>query len=146
MSSIADLKQQTGRIIALDYGLRRIGIAISDPLRIMALPQECFYWLKTFEKTVEALAVMLKKYDPSLILIGNPLKLNGEAGTLIDDVYRFEASLKKTILCPFLLWDERLTSREADKLLKDASLNRKKRAGLKDSLSAVLILRSFLGY
>jgi putative Holliday junction resolvase len=138
------------RIVALDYGLVRIGIALSDELKIIATPLTTLTAEKKSEATVKKLLTFLqedqdeKKYDIEEIIIGNPLLLSGKSGLLADEVKHFIELLQKSTDIPLKLWDERLTSVQAEKSMKEGNLNRKKRSKLVDKIAAVILLQSYL--
>ena len=134
---------ERGRILAIDYGSRRIGLAVSDPLGITAQGLETlerknkrsdFAWL---EKTI-------REYQVREIVLGYPLRMSGEEGAQSQKVADFAEQLRARFQLPVHLWDERLTSAEANRLLREAELSIKKRAQAVDRMAAVLILQAFL--
>lgn len=132
-----------GRILALDVGRRRIGIAISDPLGITA------QGLETLERTTSrqdyaAVTRVAKDHDAVLILVGNPIGLSGRDTAQTEFVRRFVAGLAERSGLPVKMWDERLTSVEAGRVLRDSGIGIEKRARAVDRLSAVLILQNYL--
>jgi putative holliday junction resolvase len=133
------------RILAVDFGLKRIGLAISDENQLIATALPLLQTEKTFEKTVEKLLSQIKEFELERILIGNPLHLNGNRSQLNQEIDLFIEALKKRTSIPILLWDERLTTAQADRLLKEGNLNRKRRSQHLDSLAALLLLQSYLG-
>ena len=129
-----------GRIAALDFGLKRIGMAISDPRKIVATPLPK---ILNDKKVVETLVQTLSSYHPiENIVLGLPLLFNGKEGDMALFVRQFAEKLQPHF--SILFWDERLTSAQAEKALKEASLSRKKRSLLIDSVSAMFILQSYL--
>lgn len=130
-----------GRIAAIDYGLKRIGIAVSDPGKKMALP------LTTVEggkKAIENIAQALQGKEIELILIGLPLLMNGQKGEMAEAVQVFAIQLELALKIPILLRDERLSSKHAEAGLREISLNRKQRTAKIDMIAATFLLQSYL--
>ena len=132
-----------GRILAIDYGLKRVGIAVTDPLKIIAKPlttvanNEIYSWLAKYilSENVEA------------FIVGMPLRLNGETTHLTEHVKKFIEQLQQKF--PLILIetvDERLTSKLAMQSLVDSGVtkNKRKEKGALDSVSASLILQTYL--
>ena len=138
------------RIIGLDYGQARIGIAITDATQKIAMPYKTLQTEKRLELTVTSLLEELKKHQQEFnytidkIILGYPLLLTGKSGLLADEVKIFAEHLKAQIDTEIILWDERLTSKQAERSLREGSLNRKQRSKLVDSVAAVLLLQSYL--
>lgn len=132
------------RVASLDFGLKRIGVALSDPMQIIATPLPTIESGKTSLETAKKILESLKEYSLEEIVIGRPLNLNGSESFLSDEVSAFTEILKTLTKVPIKLWDERLTSKLADRVLKQASFSRKKRSQKVDSVSAVIILQSYL--
>lgn len=132
-----------GRILAIDYGSRRMGLAVSDPLGITA------QGLETLERRNKRsdfarLEKLVREYKVQEIVLGNPLRMSGEAGTQAQKVAEFADELRQRFQIPVHLWDERLTSAEANRILREAELSIQKRAHAVDRMAATLILQSFL--
>lgn len=138
------------RIIAIDYGARRIGIAYSDETQIIAAPLEVLQAEKPLKKTVEKLLKRLNRHQEELgyvieeIVVGYPLTMSGKNSFMTDEVAHFVETLKKETEIPVVIWDERLTSVMADRTLREANLSRKRRAKEVDKVSAGIILQSYL--
>lgn len=131
------------RILALDLGKKRIGLAISDPLGITAqgLPN----LVRTNKRTdLEALEQLAKSREVGRILIGNPLNMGGAEGRQSGWVREFGAAIESRIGIPVTYWDERLTSVEAERVLRSSGISIEKRAAAVDRLSAVILLQSYL--
>ncbi len=131
------------RILALDLGKRRIGMAISDPLGITA------QGLPNLERTTKRadLAELVRQVDErgvELILIGNPLHMSGAEGRQSAWVREFADALAARAGRPVRLWDERLTTVEASRVLRESGIGIEKRARAIDRLSAVILLQSYL--
>lgn len=131
------------RILALDLGKKRIGLAISDPLGISAqgLPN-----LVRINKRTDlaALEQMAREREISLFLLGNPINMRGTEGRQSGWVRDFAAALERFTHLPVRLWDERLTSVEAGRVLRSSGIGIEKRAAAVDRLSAVILLQSYL--
>jgi putative holliday junction resolvase len=133
------------RILALDLGKKRIGLAISDPFRITAqgLPN-----LNRTNKRADlaALRELAAERDVGLILMGNPIGMRGAEGRQSAWVREFAVALEEHTHLPVKLWDERLTSVEANRVLRSSGIGIEKRAAAVDKLSAVLLLQSYLDW
>ena len=131
------------RILALDLGKKRIGLAISDPLGITAqgLPN-----LVRVNKRADLAALQQLTTDREVgrILLGNPINMRGAEGRQSGWVREFAAALQKQTGLPVMLWDERLTSVEAGRVLRSSGISIEKRAAAVDRLSAVILLQSYL--
>jgi putative Holliday junction resolvase len=138
-----ELSPTTTRILALDLGKRRIGLAISDPLRITAqgLPN-IFRTNKRADLT--ALQDLIREREVGLILMGNPINMGGKEGRQSAWVREFAGDIEKRTGLPVKLWDERLTSVEAGRVLRSSGISIEKRAAAVDKLSAVILLQSYL--
>jgi putative holliday junction resolvase len=132
-----------GRILALDVGRKRIGLALSDPLGITAqgLPNLA---RKNKRSDLEALARLAAEHEVELFLIGNPLHMSGDAGRQAEWVREFADTLAAHTGVPMRLWDERLTTVEASRVLRESGIGIEKRARAVDRLSAVILLQSYL--
>jgi putative Holliday junction resolvase len=135
--------EQSGRILAIDYGSRRMGLAVSDPLGITA------QGLETLERRNKRsdfarLEKLIREYQVREIVLGNPLRMSGEEGAQSQKVAEFAEELRRRFELPVHLWDERLTSAEANRILREAELSIQKRAAAVDRMAATLILQSFL--
>src|SRR5262245_47980818 len=133
-----------GRIVGIDFGKARIGLAISDERRVIAQPLETVKAAKNNAETAKLIATALSRYtniDP--IVIGLPLLLSGKEGEMALLVRAFAKSLEEVLPFPIVLWDERLTSAGVEKMLVSEGVKRKERARLSDTLSAVSILQNY---
>jgi putative holliday junction resolvase len=124
-------------------GSRRIGLAISDPLGITAQGLET---LQRRNKRADfaALDKVIRHYGVKEIVIGLPLRMSGEGGTQSAKMQEFAEDLRKHFRLPVHLWDERLTSAEANRLLRETELSIRKRAKAVDRMAAVLILQGWM--
>ncbi|HUI54967.1 MAG TPA: Holliday junction resolvase RuvX [Bryobacteraceae bacterium] len=131
------------RILALDLGKKRIGLAISDPLGITAqgLPN----LVRTNKRgDLAALAQLIREHDVGLVLMGNPIRMGGTEGRQSGWVREFAGAIEKHTGLLVKLWDERLTSVEAGRVLRSSGISIEKRAAAVDRLSAVILLQSYL--
>ncbi|HET9285620.1 MAG TPA: Holliday junction resolvase RuvX [Candidatus Angelobacter sp.] len=133
----------SGRILAIDYGTRRMGLAVSDPLGITAQGLETLE-RKNKRADFGRLERTIREYQVREIVLGNPLRMSGEESTLSQKVAEFAEELRRRFQLPVHLWDERLTSAEANRLLRENEVSTKKRAQAVDRMAAVLILQSFM--
>lgn len=133
----------SGRILAIDYGSRRMGLAVSDPLGITAQGIETLQ-RKNKRADFGRLERTIRQYEVREIVLGNPLRMSGEEGTQSQKVAEFAEELRQRFELPVHLWDERLTSAEANRLLREAEVSTQKRVQAVDRMAAVLILQSFL--
>lgn len=131
------------RVLALDVGARRIGVAVSDALGITAQGLDTIQ-RQNKRKDWEALGAVLRKYDVAEIVVGLPLRLSGAEGTQSEKMRLFADELRTHFGLPVHLWDERWTSTEANRLLRETNLSIEKRGKAVDRLAAVLILQSWL--
>jgi putative Holliday junction resolvase len=138
-----ELAPPNARILALDLGKRRIGLAISDPLGITAqgLPN-----LERTNKRTDfaALEELIRQREVGMILMGNPINMGGSEGRQSGWVREFAGELERRTGLPVKLWDERLTSVEAGRVLRESGISIEKRAAAVDRLSAVILLQSYL--
>ncbi len=132
------------RILALDVGSRRIGVAVSDPLGITAQGLDTIQ-RQNKRKDWAALSTVLAKYDVAEIVVGLPLRLSGAEGTQSEKMRQFADELRAKSGLPVHLWDERWTSTEANRLLRETNLSIEKRGKAVDRMAAMLILQSWLG-
>jgi putative Holliday junction resolvase len=133
-----------GRILAFDLGEARIGVALSDSLGITANPLEALECIGP-RKDMERLVSLVRAHDVSKVVVGLPLLLSGEEGDAAVEARRFAVRLQKRLgEVDVELWDERLTTVEAEKTLISAGVKRRKRRQVVDGLAATLILQSYL--
>ena len=127
------------RIMGLDVGEKRIGVAVSDPLGYTA---QGISVIK--RENIEDLKKIVSDYDVERIIVGLPKNMDGSIGEQAKKVLAFIEDLKREIDLPVLTWDERLTTKEAEGVLLRADLSRAKRKKVIDKLAAVLILQGYL--
>lgn len=132
------------RIACLDYGLKRIGFAISDENQRLATALGNIQAGKSPMQTIDNILNAMKIYELEMLIIGNPIHLNGKASPLSDEVSAFAKLLQERVDYPISLFDERLSTLQAERLLQETGMKRKKRSKMIDGLSAVIILQSYL--
>jgi putative holliday junction resolvase len=133
----------SGRILGLDVGSRRIGIAVSDPLGITAQGLETLE-RKNKRYDFEHLAWVIREYEVREIVVGLPLRMSGAEGDQSEKMRLFAEGLRKKFSLPVHLWDERLTSAEANRFLRETELSIEKRGKAVDRMAAVLILQGWM--
>lgn len=145
------IKHNATRILALDIGRKRIGVAISDPQKIIASSLDNIVASPKIETTIEKLAQFLnnlmkeKKCEIEKIIVGLPLNMSGSDSETTTYVRHFVALLQAAITIPVQLFDERLTTVQAERALMDVGFTRRRRSELVDGASAVILLQSYLG-
>ena len=131
------------RILALDYGTKRIGVALSDELGWTAQPLETLE-RRTLDRDFAHIQQLVNAHDVREVVIGLPLRLNGEEGPAVQAVHQFVDRLGEVLSVPIVMWDERMTTRSAEELLIAADVSRKKRKGVVDRVAAAILLQSYL--
>jgi len=135
----------TSRILAIDFGIKRIGLAVSDALGMTA------QGLPTIQRTriaddLDRLRSVVDEYSVGQVLVGNPVGHSGGETAMSQLVAEFAGKLRRRLPCPVELRDERLTSVEANRALREAGLSIGKRQRAVDRVAAVLLLQSYLDY
>ena len=131
------------RILAVDYGEKRIGLAVSDELGITASPLTTLMH-RSDEETVRHIAQLASKLKVAQIVIGLPRRTDEREGEMERRVKAFAEKLRQAVSVPVVLFDERFTTRIAEQVLLEADLSRRKRKQVRDRLAAVILLQSFL--
>lgn len=146
------LKVKPRRVLGIDFGLSRLGIALSDERQIFASPFFTLQAEKKFEETVLKLLALIETIQVKQnceiqeIVIGFPLLMNGKIGTSAEAVSDFVQQFKLKSSIPLYTWDERLTTVQAERSLRESDFSRKKRSKVVDTVSAALILQNYLDY
>jgi putative holliday junction resolvase len=135
--------KHSARVLGLDVGSRRIGIAVSDPLGITAQGLETLQ-RKSKRHDFERLGQIIQRYDVKELVVGLPLRMSGAEGTQAGKMQEFAEELRRRFQLPVHLWDERLTSAEANRLLRETDLSIAKRGKAVDRMAAVLILQGWM--
>jgi len=136
-------RQPLGRILGLDVGSRRIGIAVSDPLGITAQGLDTLQ-RRNKRADFEQLGRVIREYSVKEIVVGLPLRMSGAEGIQAEKMQAFAEELRKRFRLPVHMWDERLTSAEANRLLRETELSIEKRGKAVDRMAAVLILQGWM--
>lgn len=133
-------------MVALDYGRRRIGVAASDPLRTIASPHVVMKNADPPTEPPRGLLNLLKDLAPVVVIVGIPVHMDGSFGEMAAEARAFAARLMTLSEIEVLERDERLTSYEAEEMLREMNLSRRRRQekGLKDMLAATVLLREYL--
>lgn len=131
------------RILGLDYGDSRIGVAVSDLLGLTAQSVGLIAE-KNFDRQIEKVCAYCKEYKAEKIVIGMPKNMNGSIGERGEKTKLFADALEKECSLPIIFWDERLTTAAAHKTLSESRVSGKKRKGILDKIAAVFILQGYL--
>jgi len=131
------------RIMALDPGTKRIGVALSDELGWTAQPLETFE-RRTLAQDVAHIQRLVREHEVREIVMGLPIRLNGSLGPEAERVQQFIQQLEQSLTVPVVAWDERLTTKSAEALLIQANVSRRKRKGIVDRIAAAILLQSYL--
>ncbi len=129
------------RLMGLDLGERRIGVAVSDPSRVLARGIEVIE-RRSVEKDLAVIARLAEEYEVEAIVVGFPRRLNGTAGEEAKKAEAFAAQIEAHLELPVILWDERLSTVRAARALAEGG-KRKRRLGI-DAVAAVVILQDYL--
>lgn len=132
-----------GRILAIDYGEKRVGIAISDELQITAYPLTTLLRISD-DEVIAQIVQLTQKYRVETIVVGLPLRTDGKQSEMEQKVRSFAEKLKGKTKATVVLFDERFTTRIAERVLIEADFSRKKRKQVRDKLAAVIILQGYL--
>lgn len=138
-----DLKQPVGRVLALDVGKKRIGLAVSDELGITAQGIETLQRAR-IRDDLETLNEIAIQWNVRTLLVGKPLHMSGSESRQSEYTAEFGGRLSRKLGLPVVFWDERLTSVEAERMLRQAGASLVERKGAVDRLAAVLLLESYL--
>lgn len=133
-------------MVALDYGRRRIGVAVSDPGRILALPHGTIEHRGPAGEPPDGLLALLRRLEPAEVLVGIPFNMDGSAGEMALEARRFADGLRAVLGIPVVERDERLSSLEADRRLSESGLprGRRREKGRRDMLAAAVLLEDYL--
>ncbi|MBZ0169655.1 Holliday junction resolvase [Candidatus Methylomirabilis lanthanidiphila] len=131
------------RYLGIDFGTRRIGVALSDELGLTAQPLPTLE-PSTDEEALGAIRRLIDEYGVREVIVGLPKNMNGSLGPAAEQALAFARRLEEGVPVKVTMWDERLTSRAAERLLIEADLSRTKRKGRVDQMAAALILQGFL--
>lgn len=133
------------RILALDPGSKRVGVALSDELGWTAQPLETFE-RKSLAADLAHIKELVSRHAVREIVIGMPVRMDGRVGPAAQAVQQFLDAVQAAVGIPVTAWDERLTTKAAEQMLIDADVSRKKRKGAVDRVAAALLLKSYLDH
>ncbi|MFA5189521.1 MAG: Holliday junction resolvase RuvX [Verrucomicrobiia bacterium] len=131
------------KMLGIDYGQSRIGVAASDETGTLALPLEQVD-AEPLARACERIAVLARERDVERIVVGMPRNMDGSYGPAAESVRAFIAVLKKTVSLEIVSWDERLSTAQAERTMLEADYSRKRRRAQRDALAAQLILQNYL--
>jgi putative Holliday junction resolvase len=129
------------RILGLDFGRARIGVAISDELQMLAHPLET---IPANEEPASRVAEIVREKQVDHVVAGIPRQMNGQIGTAATEVLEFVEKLRAILPCPVVTWDERLTTVAAHRALRDAGKKTRDTRGYVDQVAAQMILQTYL--
>ena len=131
------------RVLGLDYGSRRIGVAVCDELGMTAQGVETVV-RKNRDADLAAIAVFIERFGVQSIVVGYPLRLDGSEGIQCEKVNRFIRRLQTRFAIPVIRRDETLSTKEAEEILRETGVRQEKRRGIVDRLAASIILQGYL--
>ena len=131
------------RILALDHGTKRIGVAVTDELRILAHPLE-YIDAEPFTGVIERLRVLIREREIGQIIVGMPRNMDGSYGEAALRTKEFLVALKEAIPLPIRTWDERLTSVQAHRQMSESGTKRGDRKEKVDAMAAAILLQSYI--
>ena len=131
------------RVLGIDHGDRKIGLAISDRLGFTAQPLE-IYRRKTEKEDEEYFKTLVAEYGVTEVIVGLPLRMDGSSGTRAEKTREFARWLERILNLPVQFWDERLTTKQANKILSQQKISVKAKKDIEDVVSAVIILSTYL--
>lgn len=133
------------RAMAIDYGSKAIGVAISDELRLTVRPLTTIRRRRQSRNQIIAqIKALLEEHEAAELIVGLPLRLDGTVGEAAERVQAFIAELQKAMTVPVVAQDERLTSYEADELMREQGFDLRQRKEKSDEYAAAIILREYL--
>ena len=131
------------RILGLDPGSKRIGVALSDELGWTAQPLETYH-RRSLEADVAHIRSLVDRHEVREVVLGLPLRLNGQPGPAAEAAGRLRERLEQALAVPIVAWDERLTTAAAERMLIQADVSREKRKSVVDRVAAALLLQNYL--
>jgi putative Holliday junction resolvase len=137
------LTEEPGRVLAIDLGTVRVGLALSDPLRLTGQPLGRLD-RRALRDRLDALTDIIRDRDVAVVVVGHPLLMSGVAGERAADAEKFAERLRAAVSIPVVLWDERLTTVIAERALVEGNVRRKTRRNVVDAAAASLLLQSWL--
>ena len=135
----------TGRILAIDFGLKRMGLAVSDTLGITAQGLETLERVRSKDDLAH-IRKLVEEYAAERVVLGNPVSQAATETAMSRQVAAFAEKLRRVLACPVELWDERLTSAEANRMLRESGIGIEKRRRAADRVAATLLLQSYIDF
>lgn len=134
------------RLIGLDYGTKTVGVALSDPLGVTAQPIETITRKSPnkLRKTLARIETLIAENEVEKIILGYPKNMNNTVGDRAKDAVLFKEHLERRTGLPVVLWDERLTTMESERILMSGGVRRENRKAVIDQLAASIILQSYM--
>jgi len=142
-AALSNNRETPGRLVALDLGTKRVGVAISDELGITARPLP-FIERRSWKDLLRQVAITIETYDACGLVIGLPLNMDGSRGPAAEEAERLAENFRRSLSVPVYLQDERLSSIDAADTIKSARVDDKELARRIDSEAAAIILRDFM--
>jgi len=134
------------RVLGIDYGLRHVGLAVSDASKLIAQGLETIHYKGSVDFLIRKIEEVIRRHEVTEVVVGLPLNMDGTEGEKAKEVENFAERLKETLHLPVALWDERLTTASAERDLSRWKVGIQKKKLLVDRLSAQLILQSYLDF
>ena len=133
-----------GRILGVDFGETRIGLALTDENQIIAYPLEVINYKGSYKRAAYLVAEKARQWEVELIVVGMPYMMNGTSGEKAKETHRFAQYLTSIMDLPVAEWDERLSTVQASRLMRQAGVKEKKQRGKLDKIAASIVLESYL--
>ena len=134
------------RILGVDYGEKRVGLAVSDPLGMFAQPLEAVEVAGDLSKAAERVGEVAREYDAAEIVLGLPRNMNDTLGPKAEEALAFREILIEKTGLPVITWDERLSTRQAERHLRQTGWSRRRRKKRVDMVAAQIILQGYLDF
>jgi len=134
------------RILGIDYGEKRIGLAVSDPMGIFAQPLEAVEVAGDLSAAAERINDIAREYEATEIILGLPRNMDDTLGPKAEEALGFKEILIEKTGLPVITWDERLTTRQAERHLRETGWSRRRRAKRVDMVAAQIILQGYLDF
>jgi putative Holliday junction resolvase len=131
------------RLLGIDYGMKHIGIALSDPQEIMAIPLDTIL-VRPDGSHIKAIHKIVDAYQVEKVVVGLPFNMDGSLGAAGDEVIRWGKHLEEALGLPVVFWDERLTTSEAHEILIKLKVKGKRRKHIVDKIAASIILKGYI--
>lgn len=136
-------ENQTGRVLGLDVGDVRIGVALSDPTGLLASPLDTIK-VKSWEQAIQRIVELVREHGVEQVVVGLPVSLSGHIGPQAQKVQDFIAKLESHLTVPVATWDESYSTVEANEMMREAGTRKSRRKNLRDAAAATVILQQYL--